>query len=283
MFGEKVSYLILRPLTHTRNRASEEELNQRADQTSPQALEQAMASLKRHISRFDGRFPLSPDLRYLDIGCGTGEMTVALAKLGCRHVTGLDYVPRNIETCRANASIEGVSNEVQFVCADVNEWAPAEKFDVLLSFAAFEHIADPRLCLEKMAGLVAPKGIAIVAFSRLFHTPFGDHMSSFFWLQIPWRGVLFSEKAILRLRQECYRPTDAVTRYQDIVGGLNLMRYGEFLTYVHDTGWEFDYLAVNPQLRKVPPLFAISNWLMRTPATRDYFANTICCILRRKA
>src|SRR5262249_52972733 len=96
----------------------------------------------------------------------------------------------------------------------------------------------------------------------------------------PWRGVLFSEQAILRLRREQYRPTDRETSYQNISGGLNLLRYSEFLQYVTDTGWEFEFLSVNPQLRTFPILHRLSNALVRVPRVQNYFAASVYTILR---
>ncbi len=57
----------------------------------------------------------------------------------------------------------------------------------------------------------------------LLHSPFGDHLWGFFRVQIPWRGILFSQEALLRLRQDCFRPGDGVSRSQDVAGGPNLM------------------------------------------------------------
>jgi hypothetical protein len=98
---------------------------------------------------------------------------------------------------------------------------------------------------------------------------------------MPWRGLLFSERAVLRVRRECYRPSDDAERYQDIVGGLNLMRYSEFLRHVRETGWEFAFLDVNPRLRRVPLLHPLSTLLSRIPGIRDYFVFSVYAILRR--
>jgi len=108
-------------------------------------------------------------------------------------------------------------------------------------------------------------------------------MYDFFRVQIPWRGVLFSEKAVLRVRAECFRPTDTATGYREIAGGLNLMRYSEFLKYVGDTGWRFDYLAVNTFLKGLPPLKFISEIVTRVPWVRDYFVHNVYAVLRRAA
>ena len=284
MFGEKLDYLILRIFAHRRKIATEEELNTRVQRSvSDDTVAKGMANLRKYVTRFEGMFPIKSDFRYLDIGCGTGEVTIALANLGCGHVTGIDFVPRNIVQSELLAAQEGGTDKVEFVCEDVHKWNPRQKFDVLISFNVFEHIDDPRLFLEAMVKLISKDGMVVLAFGPLFHSPFGDHMWDFFWLQIPWRGLLFSEQAILRLRREYFRPTDPAKRYQEIVGGLNLMKYSDFLKYIEQTGWNIKYLAVNPFLRRIDILYGLSNLLVRSGYIQNYFAGTVYVILDRSS
>jgi len=207
---------------------------------------------------------------------------VALARITGATITGVDFLPRSIERARAYAAQQRLGGQVKFVCADLHDWVPegSGKFDVLMSFDAFEHIEQPRRFLERMATLSKPGGRAVLAFGPLFHSPFGDHMWDFFRVQIPWRGLLFPERVMLRVRREYFRPTDSAHRYQDIAGGLNLLRYSEFLRDVRASGWEFDYLAVNTFLTN-PLLRALSDGLMHLAVCRDYFAHNVYAILRR--
>jgi 2-polyprenyl-3-methyl-5-hydroxy-6-metoxy-1,4-benzoquinol methylase len=283
MFGRTLDYFILRLFTHCRHMVTEEELNARANQSGPLAIDTAISKLQNFIRRLEGHFPLSEDLRYLDIGCGTGDMAIALAKMGCQHITGIDIVPRNIAKATLTAKQLQVDHCVEFICEDVHNWMPPHQYDVTLSHEALEHIDNPKAFLQKMTSLVAPNGRALLSFGPLFHSPVGDHMDDFFRILIPWRGVLFSEKAILRLRRECFRPTDVVDRYQDISGGLNLMRYSEFLQYVRATGWKFEFLSVNPQLKRFLPLYHLSNAFIQIPVVRDYFATSVYAILGRRS
>jgi hypothetical protein len=106
-------------------------------------------------------------------------------------------------------------------------------------------------------------------------------MDGFLRIPIPWRGVLSSEQAILRLRRERFRPTDTATRYQDITGGLNLMRYSEFLKSATYLGWTFEFLyapdteapeeflSLNPQLKKFKLIYSLSSALSGTPRVQD--------------
>lgn len=140
IFGEELDYLLLCSIAHKRNISTEEELNARTIRSLSGQINYGVNRLNEYIERFGGLFPINGNLHYLDIGCGTGELSIALTKLGCKNVTGIDIVPRNIAACEFFASQVDVDNSVQFICKDINEWVPIEKFDVLLSFNAFEHM-----------------------------------------------------------------------------------------------------------------------------------------------
>jgi SAM-dependent methyltransferase len=283
MLGATLDYFILRGLAHRRNLATEEQLDSLSSKVPAESFEGAMSKFRKLFDRYEGHLPVDPRLRYLDMGCGTGGLTLAFARLGVKRITGVDFLPRNIERAQAYSKQTGAGPGVQFICRDLRAWIPEEKYDVLLSFDALEHIEGPEAFLRKMTDFIAPGGIAILAFGPLFHSPFGDHMWDFFRLQIPWRGVLFSEQAVLRVRRECFRSTDPASNYREIAGGLNLMRYSEFLKHVRDTGWEFDYLTVNTFLKGLPPLRFLSDIVTRFPLIRDYFVHNVYAVLRRAA
>ena len=281
MFGARIDYLLLRPFTHSRNLATEAELDERYRQTEYE-INAPEARLQHFIERLDGRLPIDAGLRYLDVGCGAGDIAIALAKAGCKDVTGIDILPRQIAEAECNAQRHGVAHLVRFACKNIHEWSPPNPFDVIISHEALEHIEAVDQLLRKLRTLVSPDGLVAVGFGPLFHSPIGDHMGGFFRLRIPWRGVLFSEKALLRLRRERYRPTDPATRYQEMNGGLNLMRYTEFLEYVESTGWQFRYLSVNPQLKRVPLMHPLSKLLLRLPLVKDYIATSVYAILQSR-
>ena len=279
MLGDTLDYWLLKTLAHRRNIATEAELDARAAASSPQAFDAQMPKLEKLLRRFGEHLPIDPGKSYLDMGCGTGELTLALAGMGAGRITGVDFLPRSIDTARAHAARIGAAN-VSFACADLHEWQPPKKYDVLLSFDAFEHIDDPRAFLLRMKALLAPGGVAVVCFGPLFHSPFGDHMWGFFRVQLPWRGVLFSEGAMLRVRRECFRPTDPARRLSEIAGGLNRMRYSEFIGHVHATGWAFDFLAVNTFLRQGSLARKVSDGLARLPGIRDYVPHNVYAVLK---
>ncbi|HUP97842.1 MAG TPA: methyltransferase domain-containing protein [Usitatibacter sp.] len=278
MLGERIDYAILRKFANDRHKLTEEELDQGC---SSLLDDQAVSKLPKIIERFDGHFPLTPGLRYLDMGSGSGELTLALARMGL-DVTGVDFLPRFVETARRNAVALGLESKVKFICEDLRRWTPERPYDVLISFDAMEHIGEPGPFLARMKDFVVPGGIAIMTFGPLFHSPFGDHMSEFFDVQIPWRGAMFSEQAMLRVRREFYRPTDPATRLPDIAGGLNCMTFGEFKRYVREAGWKVKYLRVNPFLQS-RILRAVSDATMRIPGVRNLFGHSVYAVLEKPA
>ncbi len=280
MFGDRLDYLILRSLAHRRNLATEAELDEEFRRVTVESYEAEMPKFRRVVERFRGHLPIDSGKRYLDMGCGTGELTIAFARAGVGHITGVDFLPRSIERARAYAVAIGVAGRAEFVCRDLHTWLPEERFDVLLSFDALEHIDEPKAFLERMKSFLAPGGIAVLAFGPFFHSPFGDHMWDFFRVQLPWRQLLFSEATMLRVRREFFRPTDPGTCYRAIAEGLNRLRYSEFLWYVRETGWRFDYLATNTFLQRLPRLQSVSDAVMRTPI-KDYFVHNVYAVLQR--
>ncbi len=282
MFGETIDYHILRPFTHGRNRATEVELNERA-RYSTYSLEEASKYLKKVKQvYFGGLFPIDPDISYLDIGCGMGRLSIGLSLAGAKNVTGIDIIARNIDEAKNISENLTNNSRPDFIHSDVHEWNSDRKFDVVIVLGAMEHIHDPASFLKMLARLIKPEGRAFVSFEP-FQGPIGDHMSHFFWLPIPWRGILFSEKAIMRLRREKFRPTDPVERYKDVQGGLNQMWYEDYIRYVHEAGLEFVKHNCNPQLRyrfRYLPFHLISKFLTSIPKIRGFFIVSDYSILK---
>ncbi|OBK82062.1 class I SAM-dependent methyltransferase [Mycobacterium sp. 1164985.4] len=75
--------------------------------------------------------------RILDVGCGAGEHTILLAKLGY-DVVGVDYAPSAVEHARRNAEAKGVA--ARFEVADAMDLGN-DAYDTIVDSALF-HIFD---------------------------------------------------------------------------------------------------------------------------------------------
>ncbi len=104
-------------------------------------LKELLAGRPRGDSRPTGQ-PDRPleGLEILDIGCGAGILSEALAKLGAE-VTGIDPAPTNIAVARLHAGDSGLTIDYRQTTAE----ALAEekrRYDVVLAMEVVEHVRD---------------------------------------------------------------------------------------------------------------------------------------------
>ena len=106
--------------------------------------------------------PLAADQRWLDVACGTGLVTRAMApKVG--HVTGVDVTPAMLDLARAEAEQAGMAN-VEFRLGDAGALdLPDDSFDGALCRFSFHHMPVPFRVLREMARVVRPGGLVVVS------------------------------------------------------------------------------------------------------------------------
>jgi 2-polyprenyl-3-methyl-5-hydroxy-6-metoxy-1,4-benzoquinol methylase len=76
----------------------------------------------------------------LDLGCGAGENSVLLARLGAT-VTGIDISPKAIEVARERARANGVSSRTRFICSPAETARlPDGHFDVIWGDNILHHL-----------------------------------------------------------------------------------------------------------------------------------------------
>jgi 2-polyprenyl-6-hydroxyphenyl methylase / 3-demethylubiquinone-9 3-methyltransferase len=116
----------------------------------------------RGDSRPKGRLNRPLDgLEILDIGCGGGILSEALARLGAE-VTGIDPAPANIKVARHHAEQSGLRIDYLETTAE----ALAEKnlrYDVVLAMEVVEHVRDVKAFVATAASLVRPGGVMVAA------------------------------------------------------------------------------------------------------------------------
>lgn len=102
---------------------------------------------------------LAPGQRVLDVGCGLGDTTHALAALvgPDGEALGVDAAPRFIETARAEARDAGATN-VRFEVADVETMPFAERFDLAFSRFGTMFFANPVAALRNIREALEPGG-----------------------------------------------------------------------------------------------------------------------------
>ena len=103
----------------------------------------------------------------LDVGCGSGRYSIALALRGAR-LTGVDTAAPMLEIARRLATERGCGDHCRFVLSEFLA-APLDRaFAVTLAIGLFDYTADPYPFLAKMADASRLGGKLVATFPRLW-------------------------------------------------------------------------------------------------------------------
>ncbi|MGB3627752.1 MAG: class I SAM-dependent methyltransferase [Henriciella sp.] len=93
--------------------------------------------------------------RVLDVGCGSGSLSLAALEAGAAHVTGVDVSAPMLGLARRRAGETGAAD---FIQADASEWSSDMKFDALVSRFGVMFFADPPAAFANLRQAMAPGG-----------------------------------------------------------------------------------------------------------------------------
>jgi SAM-dependent methyltransferase len=110
---------------------------------------------------------IGPASRVLDVGCGTGSVSRAVARRAAS-VLGVDLSTAMVEQARRRAADEGLAN-LDFLVADAQIHPfPTAGFDVVLSRAGASFFGDPPAAFANLARATAPGGrLALLTWQAL--------------------------------------------------------------------------------------------------------------------
>jgi SAM-dependent methyltransferase len=114
------------------------------------------------------RLTSAPPARVLDLGCGEGASTIAIARAFPRtRVLGIDLDPDSVTVARAAAANAGAADRVEFAVGDAARLAGAEPFDLVTIFEALHDMGDPVGVLRSVRGVLADGGVVFVGDERV--------------------------------------------------------------------------------------------------------------------
>lgn len=144
--------------------------------------------LRRGEERAQTLLPLvSGPGAFLEIGAADGMVLRALAARGHQAI-GIDIEAGNLDARARAAGVHFIRTDATRLCfAD-------ETFDVVFSFATFEHLPDPRSTFTEIARVLKKGGHACIDFAGLGWSPNGAHMYKTFG--IPYITALFTRETI---------------------------------------------------------------------------------------
>ena len=116
------------------------------------------------IEKIIGREAKAAPELVLDLGCGTGRMTLELAKRGY-DMTGIDYSVEMLDIARERAESLGLSDKMLWLCQDIREFELYGTVDVTVScLDTVNHLTAPRdlaQCLSLVHNYLIPDGLFI--------------------------------------------------------------------------------------------------------------------------
>jgi len=123
-----------------------------------------MGRLARSYDRLVAHIP--DNSRVLDLGCGTGLLTIRAARCGAK-VKGIDVNPEMLEIAQHQAEQAGVAEYIDFVEVGVAELdnEKAESYDVVTSGLCFSELTKEELSytLSQIQRILKPGGLLLIA------------------------------------------------------------------------------------------------------------------------
>ncbi len=111
--------------------------------------------------------PLS-NLRALDVGCGGGLLTEAMASAGAR-ATGIDLSEQLIDIARLHLLESGLQADYRVVSAEAMAAEQPGTFDVVTCMEMLEHVPDPQAIVQACFDALKPGGMLFL--STINRTP----------------------------------------------------------------------------------------------------------------
>jgi SAM-dependent methyltransferase len=114
------------------------------------------------LEEYIGAMSFDADARVLDLGCGTGVASRAVARKPgfSGRVIGIDRSAYLIEAAKRLAREEGISDKVEFEVGDSRSLGlPEGTFDAAIAHTLLSHVEDPLSVLREMARVVRPGGV----------------------------------------------------------------------------------------------------------------------------
>lgn len=107
-----------------------------------------------HLDRIERLAPLGPGDRVLEVGCGRGHLTKALARRGV-DIVGIDANPRAEEVAASGLVKHMSAEELDF---------DDESFDAVVAVHSIEHIPPIAQALGEMVRVLRPGGRAVFVY-----------------------------------------------------------------------------------------------------------------------
>ena len=134
----------------------------------PDGPQKALHALNPARLRYVAERVALADATVLDVGCGGGLLSEAMAKAGAA-VTGIDLAPNLLKAARLHGLESGVKVDYRETSVEALADAQPGSFDAVTCMEMLEHVPDPSAIVRACATLLKPGGRLLL--STLNRTP----------------------------------------------------------------------------------------------------------------
>jgi cyclopropane-fatty-acyl-phospholipid synthase len=128
----------------------------------PPGVETLDAAEARSLEQVGERAVMGDGMRVLELGCGWGAFSLWAAERFPRaHITAVSNAAAQREFIRRRCRDRGIGN-LEVLTADMNRFAPAGRYDRIVSIEMFEHMRNWERLLRRMAGWLKSDGRAFI-------------------------------------------------------------------------------------------------------------------------
>jgi SAM-dependent methyltransferase len=221
------------------------------------------------IAQMQARLPLSQCRTCVELGCWDGMVLAALARRG--HVTYGADVSREGFDGRARTA------GVRLVLTDASTLAlRSAAIDLVYSFAAFEHFADPHGVVDEAWRVLRPGGHLYLLFGPVYTSPYGLH--AYRQIPVPYCQYLFTEEDL-----KTYATSEGLPTAWPYVNGVSVTAYRR-LWAQQTTRFEQLYYREHPTGGVGAELIARYPFCFRSkvPAFDDLFVSAVEICFRKR-
>lgn len=166
--------------------------------------------------------------RILEIGCGTGVSTVALAEQGAK-VTAIDVVEDSLIVARKRCEAYGLNVDLRLAnSTDIHTLFADQHFDFIIFFACLEHMthSERMISMKNTWEMLAPGGLwcVIETPNRLWH--YDQHTA-----HLPFYSWLPDELAFMYSRLSPRKPFSDLYHEMSENSMLDFLRRGRGVSY----------------------------------------------------
>ena len=192
-----------------------------------------------------------------DIGCGQGITDLGIfRKSKPSRLVGFDINKTSRDLLAEEAQAAGVDSSLpeglEFVQSESERLpAPDDNFDVVITWSAFEHIANPLAVLQEIRRIIRPHGVLFLQLWPFYHSQHGSHLMH--WYPDGYCQFLLDDNQIReRLLSDTETDREWTEMMIDEYSSLNKITFEQLQSDMREAGFRVARLEILSHTVQLP-------------------------------